>query len=122
MVEALVALSNFRFNRAERQSARELAERAVTLAERVEDPGVAAQAYFQLGQVLFWQGEFAAARQHCEQALELFGSGPCRTFWEAENARFSATYPVLASIVLGYPDAARKRSDDKRSDDTLAAA
>jgi predicted ATPase len=31
---------------------------------------------------------------------------------EAETARFSATYLVLISILLGYPDRARKRSDD----------
>jgi class 3 adenylate cyclase/tetratricopeptide (TPR) repeat protein len=127
LVEALVALSNFRFNRAERQAAQELAERALTLAERVEDPGVAAQAYFQLGQVLFWQGEFTAAREHCERALELFGSGPCRTFWEAENARYSSFYPVFVTALLGYPEMALKRSREgldmaRRSSDPVAIA
>jgi tetratricopeptide (TPR) repeat protein len=127
LVEALVALSNFRINRHERQSAQELAERALTLAERVEDPGVVAQAHFQLGQILFWLGEFAAAREHCEQALELFGSGPCRTFWEAENARYSSFYPVFITALLGYPDTALKRSREaldvaRRSSDPVAIA
>jgi tetratricopeptide (TPR) repeat protein len=127
LVEALVALSNFRFNRAERQSARELAERALTLAERVEDPGVAAQAYFQLGEILFWQGEFAGARQHCERALELFGSGPCRTFWEAENAKYVTFYLVLVTALFGYPDKALKNSREaltaaRRSSDPVAIA
>jgi hypothetical protein len=57
-------------------------------------------------------GEFLASREHCERAFELFGPGPYRNFWEAENARWSATWRVLISILLGYPDAARKRSDD----------
>jgi tetratricopeptide (TPR) repeat protein len=127
LVEALVALSNFRFNRHERQSAQELAERALTLAERLEDPGVVAQAHFQLGQLLFWLGEFAAAREHCERALELFGSGPCRTFWEAENARYSNFYPVFVTALLGYPEMALKRSREaldmaRRSSDPVAIA
>jgi tetratricopeptide (TPR) repeat protein len=127
LVEALAALSNFRFNRAELQSARELAEQALRLAEHVEDVGIEAQAHFQLGQVLFWQGEFAAARQHSERALELFGSSPCRTFWEAENARYSNFYPVLVTALLGYPDTALKRSREaldvaRRSSDPVAIA
>jgi tetratricopeptide (TPR) repeat protein len=111
LAEALTALSNFMLNHGT-PAAIEVAEQALALAERGDDAALLAGAHYQLGIVLFFFGEYLASRDHCERAFELFGPGPYRNFWEAENARWSATWPVLISILLGYPDAARKRSDD----------
>jgi class 3 adenylate cyclase/tetratricopeptide (TPR) repeat protein len=115
LVEALTFLSNVRANRAELQPARELAEQAVALAELVEDPGIVARAHTQLGQVFFYQGAFAASREHFEQAPELFGPGPYRNFFDAWYARWNAYYLVLVAAVSGYPDAALKRSREALS-------
>jgi tetratricopeptide (TPR) repeat protein len=112
LAEALIYLSNLMQNRGT-PATREVAEQALASAERGDEAGPwLAVAHLQLGQVLFLFGEFSALREHCQRALELFGPGPYRSSREAESAWWSATYPVLISILLGYPDTARKRSDD----------
>ena len=114
-IEALAFLSNVRVNRAELQPARDLAEQAVAMAELVENPGIVARAHYQLGQVFFYQGAYAASREHLEQAHELFGPGPYRNFFDAWYARWNAYYLVLVAAVSGYPDTALKRSSEALS-------
>ncbi len=106
---------------------REVAEQALALAEHGDDAGLLAAAHMQLGAVLFYSGEFAASREHNERSSELFGPGPYRNFWEADRARWSATSPIVISVILGYPDTARNRSEDmliaaRRSSDPAAIA
>jgi len=115
LVEALTFLSNVRVNRAELQPARDLAEQAVAMAELVENPGIVARAHYQLGQVFFYQGAYAASREQLEQAHELFGPGPYRNFFDAWYARWNAYYMVLVAAVSGYPDTALKRSREALS-------
>ena len=127
LIEALTALASLRIYPIELRPARELAEQAIALTERVDDPGLVAGAHFQLGQILYWLGEFAASREHLERALELFGPGPYRNFWEANSARWSAGFSVLASAACGYPDAALKRAREvlstaRRSADVASIA
>jgi class 3 adenylate cyclase len=109
--EALIELSNFMQNGGT-PATREVAEQALALAECANDAELLASAQFQLGQVLFLFGKFSASRVHCERAFELFGRGPYRNFWEADPARWNETYLVVIPVLLGYPDIARKRSDD----------
>ena len=111
LTEALIALANLMCNRGA-PGTREVAEQALALAERGDDAGLLAGAHYELGHIMYFCGEFAASNEHCERAFELFGAGPYRNFWEAENARASAILPVWNSILLGYPDTARKRSND----------
>ena len=115
LIEALTFLSNVRVNRAELQPARDLAEQAVAMAELVENPRIVARAHYQLGQVFFYQGAYAASREHLEQAHELFGPGPYRNFFDAWYARWNAYYLVLVAAVSGYPDTALKRSSEALS-------
>jgi class 3 adenylate cyclase/tetratricopeptide (TPR) repeat protein len=115
LIEALTFLSNVRVNRAELRPARDLAEQAVAMAELVENPGMVARAHYQLGQVFFYQGAYAASREHLEQAHELFGPGPYRNFFDAWYARWNAYYLVLVAAVSGYPDTALKRSREALS-------
>jgi tetratricopeptide (TPR) repeat protein len=127
LAEAMIGLSHFMHNRGI-PAAREVAEQALALAGRGDDDSVLlAGAHYQLGLVLFFLGEFSASNEHCERAFELFGPGPYRNFWEAESARWSATLPVVNSTLLGYPDRARKRSQDmlavaRRSSDPASVA
>jgi tetratricopeptide (TPR) repeat protein len=127
MVDALLALSNVRHQRAEYQSARALVAQALALGEGVDDPRLVARARFHMGENFYWLGDFSASREHCEKALELFGSGPYRNFWEAENVRWSRFYAIVDTALLGYPDMARKRSgealaDARRSSDPVSVA
>jgi hypothetical protein len=107
----LNGLSNFMHNSGA-PATREFAEQALALAKRGGKAVSLAAAHCDFGQTLFWFGEFSASREHHERVLELSGPGPYRSFLEAEGARWSATYLVLIPILLGYPDTARKRSDD----------
>ena len=95
MVDALLALSNVRHQRAEYQSARALVAQALALGEGVDDPRLVARARFHMGENFYWLGDFPASREHCEKALELFGSGPYRNFWQAENVRWSRFYAIV---------------------------
>ena len=96
-------------NRAELQTARELAEQLFSLAQRVQDTAFLLEAHRVMGMTMFWLGEMAPARAHLEQGMALYdpqqhrphafvyGTDPgvaCRSF---------AAWPIWA---LGYPDQA----------------
>ena len=58
--------------RAELQTARELGEQLLSLAQRQQDPALLLEAHRALGQTLFWLGELAPARAHLEQGIALY--------------------------------------------------
>jgi predicted ATPase len=58
--------------RAELQTARELAEQLLTLAQRQADPVLLLSAYATLGALLFYRGEVAAAHPHLVQGSALY--------------------------------------------------
>ena len=58
--------------RAELQTARELGEQLLSLAQRAQDPALLLEAHHALGQTLFFLGEFAPARAHLEQGIALY--------------------------------------------------
>ena len=65
----LAGLMTFYVNREEFQTARELGEQMLSLAQRGPDPAHLADAHIELGNALFFLGEFGAARTHLEQGL-----------------------------------------------------
>jgi len=102
-------------NRAELQTARELAEQLFSLAQRVQDTAFLLEAHRVMGQTMFWLGEMAPARAHLEQGMALYdpqkhrshafvyGQDPgvaCRSF---------AAWPIW---VLGYPDQALRSANE----------
>jgi TOMM system kinase/cyclase fusion protein len=58
--------------RAELQTARELAEQLLTLAQRQPEPGLLLQAHRAMGQTLLWLGELVPARTYLEQGSALY--------------------------------------------------
>jgi len=58
--------------RGELQTARELAEQFLSLAQRQQDPAPLLHAYRAMGQTVYWQGELARARAYLEQAIALY--------------------------------------------------
>jgi tetratricopeptide (TPR) repeat protein len=58
--------------RGDLQTARELAERIMPLAQRASDPTLLVEAHFALGSVLFSLGEVISARVHIGQALGIY--------------------------------------------------
>jgi class 3 adenylate cyclase/tetratricopeptide (TPR) repeat protein len=53
------------------QTARELAEQLLSLAQRQQDPALLLSAYRAMGQTVYWQGELAQARAYLEQGIAL---------------------------------------------------
>jgi predicted ATPase len=70
----LRGLINYYQNRGDLQTATQLGEQLLRLAEAQPDPALRLLAHFQLGNVEFWRGEPAAARTHLTQALALYDS------------------------------------------------
>jgi predicted ATPase len=54
------------------QTARELAEQLLILAQHLQDSALLLEAHHALGATLFWHGEVAPARAHLEQGIALF--------------------------------------------------
>jgi class 3 adenylate cyclase/predicted ATPase len=68
----LWGLSAFYGVRAELATARELSEQLLRMAQRERDPALLLAAHHALGQYLYFQGDFASAREHFEQGVGLY--------------------------------------------------
>ncbi len=108
----LVGLRIFYTVRGELQTACELGEQLLRLAQRVHDPALLGEAHIALGVPLNLLGELASAREHLERGLAL-----CDPQQRASIYRYGADIGVIARTllaqllwVLGYPNQARECS------------
>jgi predicted ATPase len=110
----LRGLQAFHLIRAEYQTARELAEQFLSLAQRVQDPVLLLGAHFVLGQTLYLLGELASAREHLEQGITFYDPQQYRflTWAGGDPAVQCRSYAAWVSWQLGYPDQALKRSQE----------
>jgi class 3 adenylate cyclase/predicted ATPase len=108
LLRALNGLLAFHLVRADLQTARELGEQYFRVAQSVQHPQALLRAYHQLGETIFYLGEFAPALAHFAQGMALSTSQP------RHRHPLSVTDPGLACFawaahalwVLGYPDQA----------------
>ena len=102
--------------RAEFQTARELGEQLLSLAQSVQDPALLLEAHWVLGETLFWLGEFASAREHLEQGIALYDPQQHRShglsLWGVTLGWFALSMVAWTLWFLGYPDQALKRSHE----------
>jgi predicted ATPase len=108
----LYGLSIFHLGRAELQTARELAEQLMHLAQRQQDATLIVQAHYMLGLSLFYLGKLAQAREQVEQGIILYDPQQHRvhTFLYGRDPGTSCRgLAALALWSLGYPDQALKR-------------
>jgi predicted ATPase len=115
LVPVLRGLWEFYELRGELQTARELGEQLLTLAQRVQDPALLLVAHDVLGDTLIWPGEFGAAREHLEQGIALYDARQHRSLaflygYDSGVACLSFVASVL--WYLGYPDQALKRNNE----------
>ena len=114
LVPVLVGLGIFYRQRGEFQTARELGELCLALAQREAEPALLLQAHGALGVPLFYLGELAAARAHLEQGSALYNPQQHRSL----AFRYGLDPGVNCLIVawplwlLGYPDQALKKSHE----------
>ncbi|MBI3798113.1 MAG: AAA family ATPase [Deltaproteobacteria bacterium] len=107
---AQAGLCTFYLMRGECQTARELGEQLLRLAQSVQDPAFLLPAHFMLGSTLLWLGEVTSARAHCEQGIALYDPLQHRSqALLAGNAGVNCLcFAALALWHLGYPDQAQK--------------
>jgi predicted ATPase len=72
LFQVLRGLWYFYLHRVELQTARELGEHLLTLAQQVGDPALLLEAHYALGNTLNYLGEFAATQAHLAQGIALY--------------------------------------------------
>jgi adenylate cyclase len=110
-MEVLVALAHQRLSWNEFGPARELAERVVAMAQMAEAPAMLLGAHNALGIVRFAAGQFPAAREHFERAVELSGAGPS-DYYGTYFAQNAPNILIAVLVILGYPSTALSRADE----------
>jgi class 3 adenylate cyclase/predicted ATPase len=108
-------LWRFYFMRAEHQTAREMAEQCLSLAQRVQDSALILLAYQALGGTEYHLGEFTPGRVHLEQGLALYDrqQHPHLAFrYGLDLGVWCLSYVAWPLWQLGYPDQALTRSNE----------
>ena len=96
----------------------DLAREGMTLADRLDDPGILMEALFMPGVTIFYRGEFAAARRYFERALATYDDRERTKFWSTFTGHNAGVthrcYLALALWHLGYADQAMKVDRETR--------
>ena len=111
----LFGLWRFYLLRAEYQTARDLAEQCLSLAQRVHDPALLLEAHFAFGVSLLWLGEVAPARAHLEEGIALYDPQEHRALAfrvGIDPGVWCLSHAAQALWLLGYPDQALRRSHE----------
>ncbi len=109
----LHGLWQFYLVRAEFQTAWELGDQLLTLAQNVQDPALLLQAHHILEQTFFPLGELVPARAHLEQSLTYDPQKSRSYAVRAQMSRVpSLTTGALVLWLLGYPEQALQRDHE----------
>ncbi len=114
LLQVLRGLWGFYLMRAEFQTARELGNQLLTLAQNVQNPALLLQAHQALGQTLSPLGELIPARAHLEQSPALHDPQKGSSYVFSIMPFRVSCLNIEASVLwlLGYPDQALKRSHE----------
>jgi TOMM system kinase/cyclase fusion protein len=115
LFQVLRGLWYFYLLRVELQTARELGEQLLTLAQHIGDPALFLEAHYTLGNTLNYMGEFAAAQAHLEQGIALYDPQQHRSHavrYGQDPGVVCRSYAALTLWYLGYPDQALQRSHE----------
>ena len=112
----LAGLLNFYDVRGEHQTAHELGEQFLSLAQKGQDPALLLEAHHMLGCPLISLGEFASARVHFKQGIALYDPQQHRShaflYGGHDPGVCCLSQEALALWFVGYPDQALKRTRD----------
>ena len=109
----LVGLRRFYQVRAVFQTARELGEQLLVMAQSRNDPALLLEARFGIGITLYYLGDCVASRAQCQQGIMLYAASHQRSrtvLFGQDPGVACYTYEALALWLLGYPDQALHRS------------
>jgi predicted ATPase len=94
----------------------EIADEMMALARDAGDRGITMEAYAVPAVTLFYRGDFAGCRKHCEEAIEHYEDLEQCRIWSGYTGQNSAVvhrcYLSLALWHLGYPDKALKLNEE----------
>ena len=109
---ALMGIGTFYMASGKLQTARELREQLLSLAQRQQEPALLLHAHLALGATLLWLGELAQAHVHLEQGIRLYDQNPSHSpsFVGDDPGVSGRRLVALALWLLGYPDQALRRS------------
>jgi tetratricopeptide (TPR) repeat protein len=117
LFRALGGLNAYYLVRGEMETALELGKQLLSIAQSAEDTALLHAAHHQMGQTLFWMGQFIPAQTHLELSCSLYDPAPypshavplgsdlpgfCKGVHSLIFSGFSAWY-------LGFPEQARDR-------------
>ena len=106
----LMVLDRFYAVRGEGWLQRENAERALQIAQTIQDPTLLLAGHHIMGSSLCFSGRFALARPHLEQFLALYDPRQEYALHLPEHRHLSSNWIVAMTWWhLGYPDQARRR-------------
>ena len=115
LFSALLGLRRFYFMRGALQTAHDLGEQLLRLAERLDDRGLRLRAHQMLAEGLLFLGEFAQARAHAEQGITLYDPQQHRAHvfrYGNDSGVGCRAFAAEVLWVLGYPDQALRRIDE----------
>lgn len=105
----LYSVGQFYAARAEYRTAREVAQRQLSLAEQAGERALRLSAQVGLGMVCLWLGEYTAAREHFEQSIALYQANKHRSLALRYGTNPKTTACSVAAWTvwyLGYPEQA----------------
>jgi predicted ATPase len=91
----------------------ELAQQLLSLAEKMNDQSLLAEAHYALGFSLFFRGEIVAARDHLQQGIAAHASieAGSRAFLYGYDPRIPCWFVLACALwILGYSDQALERA------------
>jgi class 3 adenylate cyclase/predicted ATPase len=116
LFSTLQGLCGFYRSRGALPTARELGEQLHQLALREADPTHRLEAHGALGGILFYLGEYAAARTYLEQGITLIDPTAPRALAPRANVTAGVTWCLVHAALtlwcLGYPAQALRRSQE----------
>ena len=112
LAPVLYGLWIFHLVRGELQTAYEAAEQLLRLGQNTQDPALIMEGHHALGQISYFMGKFASAREHVEQAIALYDSRPSSSHAirpVQDPGVMCRGYASWSLWHLGYPDQALQR-------------
>jgi predicted ATPase len=112
LIPVLFGLWRFYIARPQFQTARELGETLLRLAQHADDPALSVIAHYTLGATWFWLGALPAARQHLEECIVLYTPDQRRApvFRIGHDLGVGCQTLTAATLwLLGYPEQAQAR-------------
>ena len=114
-IPVLRGLAQFYRVKGELQTARELADELLTLAQSFQNPSYLLEAHLALGEILFWIGDLSMALDHVKQGFTLYSPQEHRSHafvYVQDPGMACCGYAAWTMSLMGYSDQAIRKSHE----------